>query len=217
MRPSARKRHGKFPSKCRAKGRVECCGVLQCNMKSVTENFWRTIYHSIIVHFVMFICSILCCPLLFGGCPRSFIRSPRCLYLRRAPRFCYPDPALCNAVFKPSEDVATPNLCSANRTVTTHADRSYPFCEPSNRSNTTLDFYHLLLTATCSPNKEQASVAVLRCAQTIHVSVARRPKRRAGTMGSAAMRELCATAAHSMLANSSCNVACVDGHASCHR
>lgn len=34
---------------------------------------------------------------------------------------------------------------------------SYPFCETSNRSNTTLDFYHLMLTATCSPNKEQAS------------------------------------------------------------
>ncbi|CAN0018399.1 unnamed protein product [Ectocarpus sp. 12 AP-2014] len=66
-------------------------------------------------------------------------------------------PTLDPTAFTPSEEVVTPNLCSANRTVTTHADRSYPFCEPSNRSNTTLDFYHLLLTATCSPNKEQAS------------------------------------------------------------
>ncbi|CAN0311297.1 unnamed protein product, partial [Laminaria digitata] len=66
------------------------------------------------------------------------------------------------AAFTPSEEVVTPNLCSANRTVTTHADRSYPFCEPSNRSNTTLDFYHLLLTATCSPNKEQVSVCSVR-------------------------------------------------------
>ncbi|CAB1102996.1 unnamed protein product [Ectocarpus sp. CCAP 1310/34] len=71
-----------------------------------------------------------------------------------------PPHMLCPA-FTPSEEVVTPNLCSANRTVTTHADRSYPFCEPSNRSNTTLDFYHLLLTATCSPNKEQASAVVL--------------------------------------------------------
>lgn len=61
------------------------------------------------------------------------------------------------AAFLPSEDVVTSNLCSANHTVTTNVDRSYPFCEPSNRSNTTLDFYHLMLTATCSPNKEQAS------------------------------------------------------------
>jgi hypothetical protein len=33
-------------------------------------------------------------------------------------------------VFTPSADAATPNLCTANRTLTTHADRSYPFCEP---------------------------------------------------------------------------------------
>lgn len=55
-----------------------------------------------------------------------------------------------------------PNLCSANRTVTTHVGPSYPFCEPSNRSNTTLDFYHLLLTAACSPNKEQVTAACER-------------------------------------------------------
>ncbi|CAM9981221.1 unnamed protein product, partial [Phaeothamnion confervicola] len=45
-------------------------------------------------------------------------------------------------------------------TVTTHADRSYPFCEPSYRCNTTLDFYHLLLTARCSPNKEQVFLSL---------------------------------------------------------
>ncbi|GMH87477.1 hypothetical protein TrVE_jg11590 [Triparma verrucosa] len=57
--------------------------------------------------------------------------------------------------FLPSHDVATLNLPSANRTVTTHADRNYPFCEPTNRDNTTLDFYHLLLLGVCSPSKEQ--------------------------------------------------------------
>ncbi|GMH73627.1 hypothetical protein TL16_g06244 [Triparma laevis f. inornata] len=57
--------------------------------------------------------------------------------------------------FLPSDDVATLNLPSANRTVTTHADRNYPFCEPTNRDNTTLDFYHLLLLGVCSPSKEQ--------------------------------------------------------------
>ena len=57
--------------------------------------------------------------------------------------------------FEPSADVATPNLPAANQTVTTHVDHTYPFCEPSNRNNTTLDFYHLLLFGTCAPNKEQ--------------------------------------------------------------
>lgn len=57
--------------------------------------------------------------------------------------------------FEPSNEVATPNLPAANQTVTTHVDHTYPFCEPSNRNNTTLDFYHLLLFGMCAPNKEQ--------------------------------------------------------------
>jgi hypothetical protein len=57
--------------------------------------------------------------------------------------------------FEPSSEVATPNLPASNQTVTTHVDHTYPFCEPSNRNNTTLDFYHLLLFGTCAPNKEQ--------------------------------------------------------------
>ncbi|KAG5189103.1 hypothetical protein JKP88DRAFT_243361 [Tribonema minus] len=60
--------------------------------------------------------------------------------------------------FTPSADVATANQCSANRTITSRVDRTYPFCEPSNRCNTTLDFYHLLLTADCSPNLAQAFI-----------------------------------------------------------
>ena len=65
------------------------------------------------------------------------------------------DPKTSPGTFLPSDDVATLNLPAANRTVTTHADRNYPFCEPTNRDNTTLDFYHLLLLGICSPNKEQ--------------------------------------------------------------
>ncbi|CAM9103081.1 unnamed protein product, partial [Discosporangium mesarthrocarpum] len=76
-------------------------------------------------------------------------------------------PTLDPTAFTPSADIVSPNLCSANRTVTTHADRSYPFCEPSSRGNTTLDFYHLLLTATCSPNKEQVftNLGVQECGE----------------------------------------------------
>ncbi|CAM9141145.1 unnamed protein product, partial [Choristocarpus tenellus] len=79
--------------------------------------------------------------------------------------------------FTPSEDIVSTNLCSANRTVTTHADRSYPFCEPSNRSNTTLDFYHLLLTATCSPNKEQVftNLGIQECGEFMRGSDPLRP------------------------------------------
>jgi len=42
-----------------------------------------------------------------------------------------------------------------NDSMTTRVDLDYPFCEPSSRDNTTLDFYHLLLLGTCSPNKPQ--------------------------------------------------------------
>ncbi len=65
------------------------------------------------------------------------------------------DPTTDSSTFLPSHDVATLNLPAANRTVTTHADRNYPFCEPTNRDNTTLDFYHLLLLGVCSPSKSQ--------------------------------------------------------------
>lgn len=57
--------------------------------------------------------------------------------------------------FTPTVDVATPNLPSTNRSETTHADRHYPFCEPSNRDNTTLDFFHLLLAGKATRNQAQ--------------------------------------------------------------
>jgi hypothetical protein len=57
--------------------------------------------------------------------------------------------------FTPTVDVATPNMPSANRSENTHADRFYPFCEPTNRDNTTLDFFHLLLGGKSSRNQGQ--------------------------------------------------------------
>jgi hypothetical protein len=57
--------------------------------------------------------------------------------------------------FVPTVDIATPNLPSTNRSETTHADRHYPFCVPSCRDNTTLDFFHLLLDGKSSRNQPQ--------------------------------------------------------------
>ncbi|CAM9805652.1 unnamed protein product, partial [Heterosigma akashiwo] len=57
--------------------------------------------------------------------------------------------------FVPGADAAQPNWPAAHGALTTHVDRSYPFCEPSNRNNTTLDYYHLLLMGAASANKEQ--------------------------------------------------------------
>jgi hypothetical protein len=51
--------------------------------------------------------------------------------------------------------VATLNQAKANQAATSHADLSYPFCEPSSRPSTTMDYYHLLLTGVCTPNKAQ--------------------------------------------------------------
>ena len=57
--------------------------------------------------------------------------------------------------FTPGAEVVSLNVPAANHPFTTHADYSYPFCEPSTRDNTTLDFYHLLLTGTNSSPKSQ--------------------------------------------------------------
>lgn len=72
--------------------------------------------------------------------------------------------------FTPSTEIAAPNMPAANTTTTTHVDHSYPFCEPSSRNNTTLDFYHLLLVDHCSPNKEQVftNLGVQQCGQFMH-------------------------------------------------
>lgn len=57
--------------------------------------------------------------------------------------------------FTPGAEVVSLNLPASNKPFTTHADYSYPFCEPSTRDNTTLDFYHLLLTGVASGSKSQ--------------------------------------------------------------
>jgi hypothetical protein len=54
-----------------------------------------------------------------------------------------------------SQSVATLNRATSNSTVTSHADLNYPFCDPSSRPSTTMDYYHLLLTGVCTPNKSQ--------------------------------------------------------------
>jgi hypothetical protein len=62
--------------------------------------------------------------------------------------------------FTPGAEVVSLNVPAANHPFTTHADYSYPFCEPSTRDNTTLDFYHLLLTGTNSSPKFQVFTAI---------------------------------------------------------
>jgi hypothetical protein len=63
-------------------------------------------------------------------------------------------------VFVPGQTVVSLNTPKANTSYTTHADHTYPFCEPSTRDNSTLDFYHLLLTGVVSPNKPQIFTAL---------------------------------------------------------
>ncbi|KAJ1452494.1 hypothetical protein M885DRAFT_526843 [Pelagophyceae sp. CCMP2097] len=69
--------------------------------------------------------------------------------------------------FTPAADVATTNMASALPTTTTKVDHTYPFCVPSARANTTLDFYHLLLTELCTGNKEQVftNLGVQQCGE----------------------------------------------------
>ncbi len=62
--------------------------------------------------------------------------------------------------FIPSEEVVSLNAPGFNKSVTTHADLTYPFCEPSTRDNSTLDFFHLLLTGAMSASKAQVFTAL---------------------------------------------------------
>mmetsp|Transcript_20671 Transcript_20671/g.29677 ORF Transcript_20671/g.29677 Transcript_20671/m.29677 type:complete len:1492 (+) Transcript_20671:118-4593(+) len=62
--------------------------------------------------------------------------------------------------FTPGAEVISLNLPAANPPYTTHADHTYPFCEPSTRDNTTLDFYHLLLTGCNSSPKAQVFTVI---------------------------------------------------------
>jgi hypothetical protein len=63
-------------------------------------------------------------------------------------------------VFVPGQGVVSLNAPRANTSYTTHADSTYPFCEPSTRDNSTLDFYHLLLAGVVSAAKAQVFTAL---------------------------------------------------------
>ena len=63
-------------------------------------------------------------------------------------------------VFVPGQGVVSLNAPKANVSSTTHADHTYPFCEPSTRDNSTLDFYHLLLQGVVSSSKAQIFTAL---------------------------------------------------------
>ena len=62
--------------------------------------------------------------------------------------------------FTPGAEVASLNATRNNQSNTTHADSTYPFCDPSTRDNTTLDFFHLLLTGTTTMPKAQVFTAL---------------------------------------------------------
>merc|ERR1711871_1811021 len=64
------------------------------------------------------------------------------------------------SVFTPSNEVVSLNNLSANRAKTTHVDLTYPFCEPTTRDNSSLEFYHLLLTGQFSGSKSQVFTAL---------------------------------------------------------
>jgi len=63
-------------------------------------------------------------------------------------------------VFVPGQNIASLNVPKANSSFTTHADFTYPFCEPSTKDNSTLDFYHLLLSGVVSASKAQVFTAL---------------------------------------------------------
>ncbi|KAG6622395.1 Acyl-CoA-binding protein [Phytophthora cinnamomi] len=56
----------------------------------------------------------------------------------------------------PSSGILAPNMASLNATVTTRVDRTYPFCVPTTRENTPVEFIHLLWIGQSSRNQPQA-------------------------------------------------------------
>ncbi|KAG7395803.1 hypothetical protein PHYBOEH_003170 [Phytophthora boehmeriae] len=56
----------------------------------------------------------------------------------------------------PTSAILAPNIASMNATVTTRVDRSYPFCVPTTRENTPVEFIHLLWIGQSSRNQPQA-------------------------------------------------------------
>jgi len=64
------------------------------------------------------------------------------------------------STFTPGPEVVSLNVPASNRSVTTRADHTYPFCEPSTRDNSSLDFFHLLLQGCISGSKSQVFTAL---------------------------------------------------------
>ncbi|KAF4316956.1 hypothetical protein BBO99_00006363 [Phytophthora kernoviae] len=56
----------------------------------------------------------------------------------------------------PTSAILAPNIASMNATVTTRVDRTYPFCIPTTRENTPVEFIHLLWIGQSSRNQPQA-------------------------------------------------------------
>ncbi|RLN85290.1 hypothetical protein BBJ28_00002749 [Nothophytophthora sp. Chile5] len=55
----------------------------------------------------------------------------------------------------PTSAILAPNVASMNATVTTRVDRTYPFCVPTTRENTPIEFIHLLWIGQSSRNQPQ--------------------------------------------------------------
>lgn len=62
--------------------------------------------------------------------------------------------------FTPGVEIASLNNPVSNKSNTTHVDLSYPFCDPSSRDNTTLDFFSLLLQGIQSISTSQIFTAL---------------------------------------------------------
>lgn len=60
----------------------------------------------------------------------------------------------------PSSDILSLNTTSLNPTSTTRADRHYPFCIPTTRENTPIEFIHLLWIGQSSRNQPQVFTAL---------------------------------------------------------
>lgn len=60
-----------------------------------------------------------------------------------------------SVLVQPNSDILSPNAPSMNPTVTTRADRWYPFCLPTTKENTPVEFIHLLWIGQSSRNQPQ--------------------------------------------------------------
>ncbi|TYZ59008.1 hypothetical protein PybrP1_009307 [[Pythium] brassicae (nom. inval.)] len=60
-----------------------------------------------------------------------------------------------SVLVQPNSDILSPNAPSMNATVTTKADRVYPFCLPTTKENTPIEFIHLLWIGQSSRNQPQ--------------------------------------------------------------